>query len=102
MAEQSPVLLSFKEFAELIVKQRGIHEGLWGIHTRFGLTVANFNFESQDEPTVVQMRPAAIASLVEIGIRRFEKMNDLCVDAAIVNPRKPSKKKPTKKAKKSR
>ncbi len=89
MPDETPIICSFKEFAEMFVKQRGIHEGLWGIFVRFGIKALNVNFETEGSSPV--LTPTALVPLVEIGIQRFPEPNDYTVDAAVVNPRKTTK-----------
>lgn len=91
MAE-SPILIDHNELAKLLVKQHGIHEGLWGLFIRFGLSAANVPFQPPDGSNMI-LRPAAIVPLLEIGIQPFPERNDLCVDAAKVNPKPKSTKK---------
>ena len=38
MPETPQIIFSFKEIAEMLVKQQDIHEGLWGIYAEFGIT----------------------------------------------------------------
>ena len=85
----SPILIDHSELARMLVKQHGIHEGLWGVFIRFGLGAGNVPFQPSDGSNIV-LRPAAIVPLLEIGIQRFSERNELCVDAAEVNP-KPKK-----------
>ncbi|MEW5981596.1 MAG: hypothetical protein AB1806_04415 [Acidobacteriota bacterium] len=80
MAETTQVSFTHKEIAEILVRSRGIHEGFWGIFVRFGLRGANVGNSDSD------LMPAAIVPIVEVGLQRFEKENNLSVDAAKVNP----------------
>ena len=62
MPETPQILFSYQEIAEALVKQQGIHEGLWGLH-------------------------AAIVPVQGISLRRFdEEVGGLTVDAAAANP----------------
>ena len=80
MAEARQITFSYKEVATALLKQQGIHQGVWGIFIRFGIKGANIG-ESDD--TLV---PAAIVPVVELGLQKFDKVNNLSVDAAVVNP----------------
>jgi hypothetical protein len=80
MPEPSLIVFSFQELAELMIKQQGIHEGLWGIFIRFGIAAAN---ASDATGTVL---PTALVPIKEIGLQRFEEPSNLTVDAATVNP----------------
>lgn len=81
MAEAQQIYaFTYKELAEALVKQQGIHEGLWGVYVKFGINATNIG------PTPNDIVPAAIVPILEIGIQRFKEENNLTVDAAIVNP----------------
>jgi len=81
MPEAKQIVYSFQELAELMIKDQGIHEGFWGIYARFGLGATNAG------PTETDLKPAAIVPIVELGLQRFDALNNLCVDAAKVNPK---------------
>ena len=57
-------------------KEGKIKEGLWGLYVEFGLAAANIS----SGPTG-KLTPAAIVPVVNLGIQRFDKPNDLTVDA---------------------
>ena len=82
MAETKNFIFSYKEVAEALVKQQDIHEGLWGIYIEFGIAATNINTSPNDDSLV----PAAIVPVLKLGIQRFDKPNNLTVDAAQVNP----------------
>ncbi len=82
MAEATRYVATYKEIAELLIKKEDIHEGLWGIFIRFGLSATNI----ADAAAGDALFPAAIVPVREIGIQRFEEANNLTVDAAVVNP----------------
>lgn len=86
MAEPTQYLFSYKEVAEILIKHQGIHEGLWCVYFKFGINAANASFNSNE------FLPTAIVPVLEMGIQKTEKDNNLSVDAAIVNPMKPQKK----------
>ena len=79
MAESNQIIFSHKEVAEALIKQQGIHKGIWGVYIRFGITGANIG-------TLESLLPAAIVPILEIGLQRFEEETNLSVDAAKVNP----------------
>jgi hypothetical protein len=81
MAEPNQIAFGFKEVVEALVKKQSIHEGIWGIYVRFGMNAQNIG------PTENDLRPAAIIPILEIGLQKFDKENNLTVDAAKVNPR---------------
>jgi len=80
MAETSQVIFSHKEVVEALIKQQGIHEGIWGLWLKFGIQGANIGLGSSG------LVPAAIVPVLEIGIQKFDEVNNLSVDAAEVNP----------------
>jgi hypothetical protein len=80
MAEAQNYTFDYKEIAEALIKKQGIHEGLWGIYMEFGIGAANAG------PSENIIFPAAIIPVVKVGIQRFDKPNNLTVDAAEVNP----------------
>ena len=80
MAEASQIIFSYKEVVAALLKQEGIHDGFWGIFVKFGISGANIG-ESDDT-----LKPAAIVPVLALGLQRFDKINNLSVDAAVVNP----------------
>ncbi len=75
------IIFSYQELAETLVRQQGIHEGLWGIYVEFNITATNLN---GPEGNIV---PAAIVPVQKVGIQRFDtEIEGLTVDAAVVNP----------------
>ena len=93
-----PILVTYKDLAELMVKHKGVHEGLWGVYVRFGLRATNMPVQVEEQTSLM---PAAILPILEIGIQPFGEATDLTVDAAIVNP-KPSRKRGTSSRKTAR
>jgi len=85
MAEPSQITFSHKEVAEALVRKQGIHNGIWGLFVKFGMQATNIG-ESQNE-----VKPAAIIALLEIGLQKFEKENNISVDAAKINPKTENK-----------
>ena len=83
MAEASQYVFTHKEVAEALVKRQGIHEGIWGLYFEFGIQGANVNVAPGEEVIL----PAAVTLVQKLGIQKFEKPNNLTVDAAIVNPK---------------
>jgi hypothetical protein len=77
MPEASPILYTFKDLAALMVKDKGITEGHWGIFVRFGLVAGNVGVGAPDA-----LAPAAIVPIAEIGLQRFPEPSSLTVDAA--------------------
>jgi hypothetical protein len=90
MAEPKRIVLPYKELVELMIKKHDLHEGIWGLFARFGLNVANASVEYEGAQ---QMRPIAVIPLVEIGIQEYAALNEISLDAAVVNPRQKAAKK---------
>lgn len=90
MAEPGQIIFSYKEVATALLKQHGIHEGLWGVYVKFGLKGANIG-ESDDA-----LMPAAIIPVLQMGLQKFDKLNNLSVDAAKVNPKPRTRRKKKK------
>lgn len=80
MADAKLIGYSFKELASLMVKDQDIHEGFWGVYVRFGISAANAG------PADSDLKPTALVPIIEIGLQKFEELNNLSVDAAIENP----------------
>ena len=76
----SPLMFSFQELAELMVKERGVHDGLWGIYVKFAIGAANA------ADATGTFYPTALVPVQELGLQKFAVANNLTVDAAIVNP----------------
>ena len=81
MAEATQISFKHIEIVELMLKKQGIHEGIWGLFIRFGMGASNVG------PSEAELMPAAIIPVLEIGLQKFEKVTNLSVDAAQVNPR---------------
>lgn len=71
-----PIVLSFKELAALIVRDRGIREGNWGVWVKFGIGATNIG---EDVNTLL---PAAIVPILELGIQEFDSESGLTVNAS--------------------
>ena len=80
-------VLGHRELTEVLIREMGIHNGHWGIYVEFG--VYGVNFQARESEAY---DPAAVVPVKQIGIQRYEKSNDMTVDAAKVNPLKRRKK----------
>jgi hypothetical protein len=81
MPEVANIIFTYKEVVTALLKEQNIHEGMWTLFVRFGLNAANLG------PNDDELRPAAIIPLLEIGLQKGEKENNVTVDAAKVNPK---------------
>ena len=83
MAEADQYNFSYKEIVEALVKKQGLYEGLWALRVEFGLSAANIKTVEGS----LDGMPAAIIPVVKLGIQRSSELNNLSVDAAVVNPK---------------
>jgi hypothetical protein len=79
MAEPTQFSFTFKELAAALVKEAGLTSGIWGIQVRFGISARNVGGTEQD------IVPAAIVPIVEIGLQKFDRENNLSVDASVIS-----------------
>ena len=84
MPEIGNIIFSYKEVTTALLKAQNIHEGLWQVFIRFGLSASNLG------PTEEELKPCAIIPVLEIGLQKAEKPSNLSVDAAIANPKTPT------------
>jgi hypothetical protein len=102
MAEIENIFFDFKEIVTLLVKQQGIHTGIWALHVEFGLAAANMAIEIGEKPPTpsteppTNVLPTAIIPIRRLGIARAAHLSDLSVDAAVVNPKPKAKGRNTK------
>jgi hypothetical protein len=87
MAEIKTIEFEHKEVAEALIRYHNINEGIWGISIKFGLQAGNIGVGPDDDLT-----PAAIVPILKIGLQRFDKPNNLTVDASTVVQETPQKK----------
>lgn len=82
-------LFSLKEITEHLIRIQGYHEGLYDISIQFSFAVGSFG------PTSELILPGAMFGVSGIGLAKTDKIGPNTVDAALVNPFKPSNKKKT-------
>jgi hypothetical protein len=80
MAEATTYQFSHKEVVEALIKQQGLHEGIWSLTVEFGLGVANVGAGPQD------LNPTVMVPLLHLGLMRVKDLSNIAVDAAEVNP----------------
>ena len=76
-------MFTHKELVELMIKKQNIHEGIWMLSVKFGMQATNFGAA----PDGSDLFPTALIPVIAVGIHRGEKINNLTVDASVVNPR---------------
>lgn len=77
--ERNQVNFIWQDVTTALVKQAGLHEGLWKVGFSFGMHAMNVNIQQQH-------LPAAMSFIEKVVLTRVEKMDPLTVDAGIVNP----------------
>src|SRR5215207_1253487 len=82
MGEATQILFEHKEVVTALLKQQGIHEGLWSIVIEIGFSATSV----PTSPDGSALMPAAINLVQRIGLKHAEKVSNLTVDAAEVNP----------------
>jgi len=82
MPEATELLFTHKELAVALVKALDLHEGIWGLHFKFGLGGANVGMGS----TQTELQPTALVPVLGVGLRKFDEETNISVDAAKVNP----------------
>ena len=80
---------SHKEVVEALIKQQGLHHGIWMLSLQFGIGGANI--QNPEDP--LDINPAAIIPIVAIGLQKKPELNPLAVDASVVNPKPKAHKK---------
>lgn len=80
---------SHKEVVEALIKQQGLHHGIWMLSVQFGIGAANV----QNPENALDINPAAIIPIVSIGLQKKKEINPLAVDASVVNPKSKKTKK---------
>jgi hypothetical protein len=67
---------TYKELVTLMLRERGITKGIWGLYVKFGIAGANLG----DAPGTVV--PTAMVPILEVGLQPFKEVISLSVDAA--------------------
>lgn len=86
MAKPDLYTFSFKEVAELMLRDVDMKEGLWGIYVKFGIQAASAG------PGPEELKPTAIVPILELGLQRMKEPSNLTVDAKDVAGKGPAKK----------
>ncbi len=80
MVEATQYVYKAKELTALLIKEQGIRKGLWQLLVNFGFGAANVG------QTEADVSPAAIVTVMGIGIQKVPEKTPITVDAAEVNP----------------
>ncbi len=92
MPQKTQLLYDYKELAEILVKNSGIHSGHWMVFMRFGIGGSNIPVAPPTEDEEAKVVPAALVPVLELGIQKVPNPGPLSVDASEVNPRPKPKK----------
>jgi hypothetical protein len=80
LKNEQKISFSLRELTEIIIKHKGLHEGLYNMSIGF-----NIGFGAVGQ-TQESMFPGAMIGISKIGIVQVDKKNIHTVDAAEVNP----------------
>lgn len=75
---------SFEQLATALVKAGGYHEGLWRLRFDFDVRSASIKVPTDRGDQLV---PAAFTPIMSVSLYKVDKIDELTVDAAAVNPR---------------
>ena len=81
MSEISTLDFSHKEVVTALLKSSNIHEGVWTLAVKLGLTAANIQLHGTND-----ISPCGIVSILSLRIEKTTEINALSVDASVVNP----------------
>lgn len=84
------VMYSLPELTTLLIKDQGIHEGLFEISVEFSIAVGAVG------PSKDSAMPGAVIGTKRIGLRKVDSPNPLSIDAASVNPAPKSRRRASK------
>lgn len=84
MAEPTQYLFKHQETVTALIKQQGLHEGIWQLAVQFSFSAANIS--SSEPEGVLALNPAVICPVIAIGLTKAIETTNLTVDAAVVNP----------------
>lgn len=91
MSNPEPKLLKHSDLVALLIKEFGIHDGIWtlAVELQFGALTAGADEQS--------LYPTGLVSVKSIGLSPGSKENNISIDASRVNPKpKKAKTKATK------
>jgi hypothetical protein len=84
MAEPTAFVFNPKEVMTSLLKQQGVHDGMWTLGYNLGIAVSNIG-KSQDDP---EMRPGMVIQVESVNINRdVPAVSGLTFNAAELNPK---------------
>lgn len=72
--------MTLKELAELLIKEKNLHEGLFDLAFEFQIAVGGVG------PTTESLVPGAMIGVSRVGLTQTQQVGPHTVDAALVNP----------------
>lgn len=84
MPDTTPKLLQHSELVTLLIREFGVHEGIWTLAVELQFAALTAGTDDQSA------YPTGLVSVKSIGLSPGVKVNNISVDAALVNP-KPKK-----------
>jgi hypothetical protein len=85
MAEPTQYTFSWPEVAELLIKKQDIHEGKWMVALEFQINVGLMGIQ----PPAATPGVMALCNSVQLAKAQEQSPQNLVVDAAVVNPKRP-------------
>lgn len=81
------IFFNWPEIATALLRMREIHKGWWRVGLQFDLHAANLNIPTGKHTH--QLMPGAMISTLNVNLKEVpeDKVDALCVNAAVVNPR---------------
>jgi hypothetical protein len=89
MEKPTTHIYDLKEVLTALIKQNGVHEGIWVLGVEFGFGAGSFSSDNKIAS------PTAFAQILKIGISRVEVEGPQTVNASIINPKLKKTKKQT-------
>lgn len=78
-------IFSHQEVLRALIREKGLHEGRWGLAYELTLAATNVNAlkEGETQPTIT---PASLVLIQRLALIETQDVNPLTADAAEVNP----------------
>jgi hypothetical protein len=80
MAEPVQFMFTPEEVVQALLKQQGIHEGIWSLGVEFSFTAMTAG------PTKEDLFPTAMVGVTKIGLSKANQESSIAFDAAKLNP----------------
>jgi hypothetical protein len=80
MPEPTEFSFTLKEVATALIKAQDKHEGIWGVHVKFGFRAMMLGPSEED------VYPTAILPVMSLLLKREDRLTNISVNAAEVNP----------------